>query len=121
MTITSRKKPYWTPKTVTLSGQLEGGLMSLGMPPNWASIWSAMITEIAIVISAWRRSSPWFQRRNTCWMITPTTPMAIAPRTTGMSQPARSYSEADPVGDARLRLSPSLSSVNQPFCISKAR
>ena len=30
---------------------------------KWAMIWSATITEIAIVISAWRRSCPWFQRR----------------------------------------------------------
>ena len=32
-------------------------------PPVWTTIWSATITDSAIVISAWRRSWPWFQRR----------------------------------------------------------
>ena len=34
-------------------------------PPARASIWSARITAMASVISAWRSSWPWFQRRNT--------------------------------------------------------
>jgi hypothetical protein len=41
-----------------LSGQSVGVLMSLEIPPKAASIWSAKITESAIVISAWRRSCP---------------------------------------------------------------
>jgi hypothetical protein len=41
-----------------LSGHAVGTLMSFEMPPNAASIWSAKITDSAIVISAWRRSCP---------------------------------------------------------------
>ena len=51
-----------------LVGQAVGDAMSFEMPPKAASIWSARITDSAMVISAWRRSCPWFQRRNTCWM-----------------------------------------------------
>ena len=58
-----------------LSGQSVGVLMSFEIPPKAASIWSAKITDSAIVISAWRRSWPWFQRRKTCWISTPITPM----------------------------------------------
>ena len=75
-----------------LSGQAVGVLMSFEMPPKAASIWSAKITDSAIVISAWRRSWPWFQRRNTCWMTTPTTPMisvASSSGTTQADQPVR--------------------------------
>ena len=71
-----------------LSGQSVGVLMSFEMPPNAASIWSARITESAIVISAWRRSCPWFQRRKTCCMITPITPMIAVARSSGMIQPS---------------------------------
>ena len=73
----------------TVVGQSVGVLMSFEMPPNAASIWSAKITESAIVISAWRRSWPWFQRRNTCWMTTPITPMIAVASSSGMSQPSR--------------------------------
>ncbi len=37
--------------------------------------WSATITDTAIVISAWRRSCPWFQRRSSCWTPSPKTPI----------------------------------------------
>ena len=54
------------------------------MPPlKWAMIWSAMITEIAIVISAWRSSWPWFQRRKTCCMTRPMTPIDAAATSAG--------------------------------------
>jgi hypothetical protein len=69
-----------------LSGQSVGVLMSFEMPPNAASIWSAKITDRAIVISAWRRSWPWFQRRKTCWMMTPMTPMIAVASRSGMTQ-----------------------------------
>ena len=45
--------------------------MSSATPPKWASIWSARMIEIAIVISAWRSSWPWFQRRKTCCISEP--------------------------------------------------
>ena len=46
---------------------------STAMPSLKCAItWSAMMIEIAIVISAWRSSWPWFQRRKTCWTIRPT-------------------------------------------------
>ena len=48
-------------------------------------IWSARITETAIVISACRRSWPWFQRRSSCCTPRPTTamtPMATSSGTT---------------------------------------
>ena len=80
-TTTPRKKPNRTsPGSVIDVGQSVGVLMSLEMPPNAASIWSAKITESAIVISAWRRSWPWFQRRKTCWMTTPMMPMIAVAR-----------------------------------------
>ena len=80
-TIAPRKKPKRTsPGSRTLVGQALGAWMSFEMPPNAASIWSAMITDSAIVISAWRRSWPWFQRRKTCWMSTPMTPMITVAR-----------------------------------------
>ena len=56
-TITPRKKPKRTsPGSVMLVGHDDGVAMSFEMPPKPASIWSAMITLSAIVISAWRRS-----------------------------------------------------------------
>jgi hypothetical protein len=73
-----------------LSGQPVGVLMSLEMPPNAASIWSAKMTDSAIVISAWRRSWPWFQRRKTCWSSTPSTPMMTSASRSGTTQPTRS-------------------------------
>ena len=87
-TITPRKKPKRTSRTLMLSGQSVGVLMSLEMPPNAASIWSARITESAIVISAWRRSCPWFQRRKTCWISTPITPMIAVASSSGTIQPS---------------------------------
>ena len=70
-------------------GQSVGVLMSFEMPPNAASIWSAKITDSAIVISAWRRSWPWFQRRKTCWISTPMTPMIGVASSSGTTQPIR--------------------------------
>ena len=78
-------------RQVDAVGQSVGVLMSLEMPPKAASIWSAKITESAIVISAWRRSWPWFQRRNTCWMTTPMIPMMAVASSSGTSQPSREY------------------------------
>ena len=49
-------------------------------------IWSAMITEIAIVISACRSSCPWFQRRNACCVTKPTTAMLGTATNNGTSQ-----------------------------------
>ena len=49
-------------------------------------IWSAMITAIAIVISACRSSSPWFQRRNACWVTKPTRAIQGTTTTSGTSQ-----------------------------------
>ncbi len=40
-----------------------------------ASIWSARMRDAAMVINAWRMSWPWFQRRNSWWMTTPTSPL----------------------------------------------
>ena len=65
--------------------------MSFEMPPKMPSIWSARITEIAIVISACRSSCPWFQRRKTCWMRSPSSPIASAASSTGTSQPTSLY------------------------------
>ena len=72
-----------------------GHVRSTALPPNrcpwetvrgkWAMIWSAMITETAIVISAWRSSWPWFQRRNACCMKNPTTAMQGAATRSGTS------------------------------------
>ena len=57
---------------------VQPGHVTLEAMPSlkWARIWSAMITEIAIVISACRSSCPWFQRRNTCCTTRPTRPIA---------------------------------------------
>jgi hypothetical protein len=86
-TITPRKKPNRTsPGSSTLVGHDDGAPTSFEMPPNAASIWSAMITDSAIVISAWRRSCPWFQRRNTCWMSTPMQPIRTVARISGKNQ-----------------------------------
>ena len=92
--------------------------MSFEMPPNAASIWSAMITDSAIVISAWRRSWPWFQRRNTCCMPTPMKPMHSVARISGTTQPISPYSAS--VAPLSERLSP-VSSWNQDSCIFRAR
>ena len=59
------------------------------MPPKWASAWSAMMTESAIVISAWRSSCPWFQRRKNCCIRSPRTPIASDAATSGTTQSAR--------------------------------
>ena len=63
------------------------------MPPKWASAWSAMITEIAIVISAWRSSWPWFQRRKTCCITSPMTPTRERCDDEGMTQSPTPASE----------------------------
>ena len=63
------------------------------MPPKWASAWSAMMIEIAIVISACRSSWPWFQRRKTCCITSPMTPTASDATTSGTIQSARLASE----------------------------
>jgi hypothetical protein len=55
--------PTW--KSTNLS-KVPGQEMSCATPPKWASIWSARMIEMAMVMSAWRRSSPWFQRRKNC-------------------------------------------------------
>ena len=104
-----------------LSGQSVGVLMSLEMPPNWASIWSAKITESAIVMSAWRRSWPWFQRRKTCCMITPITPMIAVARISGTIHPISEYVVSVSPESERPRPLPPLSSLNHASCISSAR
>ena len=48
-------------------------------------IWSATITETAIVISACRSSWPWFQRRNACCMTKPMIAMHGAATSSGTS------------------------------------
>ena len=51
---------------------LPGNDMSSAVPPPVCTMtWSATITEIAIVISAWRSSWPWFQRSSTCCIASP--------------------------------------------------
>ena len=50
--------------------------MAVGVAPKWASIWSARISDTAMVISACRRSWPWFQRRKSWCMTRPTRPLA---------------------------------------------
>ena len=57
-----------------VSGNCSGVGISSAMPPKWPSTWSAMMIEAAIVISAWRSSWPWFQRRKSCCMTRPMTP-----------------------------------------------
>ena len=100
-----------------LVGNEEGAEMSFEMPPNAASIWSAMITLSAIVISAWRRSCPWFQRRKICWSATPRNPIASVATTSGTSQPIIPYSASV----APLSESPSpASSWNHRVWISSA-
>ena len=47
-------------------------------PPVCTTTWSATITEIAIVISAWRNSWPWFQRSSTCCIASPRRPATTA-------------------------------------------
>jgi hypothetical protein len=76
-----------------------------------------MMTLSAIVISAWRRSWPWFQRRKTCCMATPMTPMISVASTSGMNHEKTLYSASD----APLSESPRpLSDVNQRVWISRA-
>ena len=85
-----RASEYWTPQMWKSTRRLvqPGQPMPTAFPPNgfvpsgtcrgkWAITWSATITETAIVISACRRSWPWFQRRRTCWTASPKS--AIAP------------------------------------------
>ena len=64
---------------------VQPGQVMLEASPSlkWASTWSAMITEIAIVISAWRSSCPWFQRRKTCWTMRPTAPITATATSAG--------------------------------------
>ncbi len=82
--------------------------MSLEMPPNAASIWSAMITLSAIVISAWRRSWPWFQRRKICCSATPSRPISSVATISGTIQASRPYSVSDaPLSDRPRPLSSS--------------
>ena len=79
--MTRRVSVYWMPSTCRLTNlsNVPGQEMSSATPPKWASIWSARMIETAIVISAWRRSWPWFQRRNSCCISRPTpATMAIA-------------------------------------------
>jgi hypothetical protein len=52
-----------------------------------------MITEIAIVIRAWRSSCPWFQRRKTCCITRPIRPTASDATTSGMTQSPTPASE----------------------------
>ena len=69
---------YWMPSTrrfVNVS-MLRGQAMSSATPPKWASIWSARMIAIAIVISACRRSWPWFQRRKICCIASPRAPIS---------------------------------------------
>ena len=66
-----------------------GQAMSSAMPPKWASIWSARMIEIAIVISAWRSSWPCFQRRKTCCMISPAPAMIAVATISGHDPVAR--------------------------------
>ena len=118
-TTTPRKNPKRTsPGRLMLSGQSLGALMSFEMPPKAASIWSAKMTERAIVISAWRRSCPWFQRRNTCWMRTPTIPTIRVASTAGTTHETRLCCASSP--PLSERPSPG-SSVNHFDCISSAR
>ena len=72
----SRVVVYWTPATWRFqkASSLPGHAMSSATPPKCASIWSARMIAIAIVISAWRSSCPWFQRRKTCCIDRPTSP-----------------------------------------------
>jgi hypothetical protein len=94
--ITKRASEYWTPQTWRSRNRSvhPGQLRLTALPPNfcatvevargkWAMIWSAMITEIAIVIRAWRSSWPWFQRRKPCCVIKPTTAMQGAATRSG--------------------------------------
>ena len=50
------------PKAFVPSGTCRG---------KWAITWSATISETAIVMSACRRSWPWFQRRSSCCIARP--------------------------------------------------
>ena len=89
--MTSRVSVYWMPCTwrLTKLSKRRGQAMSSAMPPKWASIWSARMIEIAIVISAWRRSWPWFQRRKTCCMHEPHRGDDHGPTTAGKIQCVR--------------------------------
>ena len=69
-----------------------------------------MITEIAIVISAWRRSSPWFQRRKRLLDDHAEHANYQAGEHQRDQPPEEPYSDAEPVGEARLRFSPWVSS-----------
>ena len=84
----SRVVVYCTPATrrSTNLSSVPGQAMSCATPPKWASIWSARMIAIAIVISAWRSSWPWFQRRNACCIPRPTAPTSSAPMSVGSTQ-----------------------------------
>ena len=89
--ITRRVVVYWTPETwrfVKVS-KFRGQAMSSATPPKWASIWSARMIEIAIVISACRRSWPCVQRRKSCCMISPAPATIAVPASAGTIQCVR--------------------------------
>ena len=76
------------------------------------------MTLSAIVISAWRRSWPWFQRRKICCMATPMTPMISVASTSGMNQAKTLYSASDlPLSESPR---PELSTMYQRVWISSA-
>ena len=66
------------------------------MPPKWPSTWSAMMIEAAIVISAWRSSWPWFQRRKSCCMTRPMTPITSEAMTSERIQSPKLAVEVKP-------------------------
>ena len=58
-------------------------------PPVCTTTWSATITESAIVISAWRSSWPWFQRRSSCCIASPSRPATSAATSSTTNQLSR--------------------------------
>ena len=63
-----RASEYWIPPTCEVDEPVERSpatrmLCAFAARGSGRCIWSARMIEIAIVISAWRRSCPWFQRR----------------------------------------------------------
>ena len=58
--------------------------------------------EIAIVISAWRRSCPWFQRRKSCCITRPTAATTAVPTIAGTIQCVRLTWELVSPNDAAL-------------------
>ena len=107
---TSRKKPKWSAADRTLFGRARRRLDVWRCRRSGRASGRRGSTEIAIVISAWRRSCPWFQRRNSCWMPTPMMPIT-SDRQHQRDDPAeRLYSSsstaagAEAAGAARRRL-----------------